>query len=42
MGVAHSTFLISPDKVITYSWPNVKTKGHAQVLLKQLQELAVK
>jgi peroxiredoxin Q/BCP len=34
MGVASSRFLISPDKIIAYSWPNVKTKGHPQVVLK--------
>ncbi|MGM3309093.1 thioredoxin-dependent thiol peroxidase [Anabaena sp. WFMT] len=42
MGVARSTFLISPDKIIAYSWPNVKTKGHAQAVLTKLQTLAVK
>ncbi|TAF06251.1 MAG: thioredoxin-dependent thiol peroxidase [Nostocales cyanobacterium] len=42
MGVARSTFLISPDKIIAYSWPNVKTKGHGQAVLKKLQELAAK
>jgi len=40
MGVARSTFLISPDKIIAYTWPNVKTKGHAQAVLTKLQELA--
>ncbi|MFM6157764.1 MAG: redoxin domain-containing protein, partial [Sphaerospermopsis kisseleviana] len=42
MGVARSTFLISPDKIIAYSWANVKTKGHAQAVLKKLQELTTK
>ncbi len=42
MGVARSIFLISPDKIIAYSWPNVKTKGHLQVALNKLQELAIK
>jgi thioredoxin-dependent peroxiredoxin len=40
MGVARSTFLISPDKNIAYAWPNVKAKGHAQAVWKKLQELA--
>ena len=40
MGVARSTFLISPDKIIAYAWPNVKTKGHAEAVLKKIQELA--
>lgn len=40
MGVARSTFLISPDKIIAYAWPNVKTKGHAQAVLTKLQELS--
>ncbi|MBE9004230.1 thioredoxin-dependent thiol peroxidase [Fortiea sp. LEGE XX443] len=40
MGIARSTFLISTDKIIAYTWPNVKTKGHAQAVLKKLSELA--
>jgi peroxiredoxin Q/BCP len=40
MGVVRSTFLISPDRIIAYAWPNVKTKGHAQSVLAKLQELA--
>ena len=39
MGIARSTFLISPDKIIAYIWPNVKTKGHGQAVLKKLSEL---
>ncbi|BCL37237.1 thioredoxin-dependent thiol peroxidase [Nostoc sp. MS1] len=39
MGVARSTFLISPDKNIAYAWPNVKAKGHAQAVLQKIQEL---
>ncbi len=39
MGVARSTFLISPDKKIAYVWANVKAKGHAQAVLNKLQEL---
>ncbi|WP_017652023.1 thioredoxin-dependent thiol peroxidase [Fortiea contorta] len=39
MGVARSTFLISPDGIIAYTWPNVKAKGHAQQVLTKLQEL---
>ena len=40
MGVARSTFLISPNKSIAYAWPNVKTKGHAEAVLKKIKELA--
>ena len=40
MGVARSTFLISPDKIIAHVWPNVKTKGHAEAVYKKIQELA--
>ncbi|MFN6538412.1 MAG: thioredoxin-dependent thiol peroxidase [Nostoc sp. EkiNYC01] len=39
MGVVRSTFLISPDRIIAYTWPNVKTKGHAQAVLTKLREL---
>jgi len=39
MGVVRSTFLISPEKTIAHTWPNVKTKGHAQDVLTKLQEL---
>ncbi|MBD2250173.1 thioredoxin-dependent thiol peroxidase [Nostoc parmelioides] len=39
MGVVRSTFLISSDGIIAYTWPNVKTKGHAQAVLNKLQEL---
>ncbi|MBD2594517.1 peroxiredoxin [Nostoc sp. MBR 210] len=40
MGIVRSTFLISPDKIIAYAWPNVKAKGHAQAVLNKLSELA--
>ena len=39
MGVARSTFLISPHKSIAYAWPNVKTKGHAEAVFKKMKEL---
>ncbi|AUS98932.1 thioredoxin-dependent thiol peroxidase [Nostoc sp. CENA543] len=39
MGVARSTFLISPEKIIAHAWPDVKVKGHAQSVLQKLQEL---
>lgn len=42
MGVVRSTFLISPDRIIAYAWPNVKAKGHAQAVLTKLQELTSK
>lgn len=40
MGVVRSTFLISPDRIIAYTWPNVKTKSHALTVLTKLQYLA--
>ncbi|AFY35041.1 thioredoxin-dependent thiol peroxidase [Calothrix sp. PCC 7507] len=40
MGVARSTFLIAPNRIIAYTWPNVKVKSHAQQVLTKLQELA--
>ncbi|MFN6569498.1 thioredoxin-dependent thiol peroxidase [Dendronalium sp. ChiSLP03b] len=39
MGVVRSTFLVSPDRIIAYAWPNVKVKGHAQAVLTKLREL---
>ncbi|MBE9216845.1 thioredoxin-dependent thiol peroxidase [Plectonema cf. radiosum LEGE 06105] len=39
MGVVRSTFLISPDGSLAHVWSNVRTKGHAQKVLKKLQEL---
>ncbi|HLP90647.1 MAG TPA: thioredoxin-dependent thiol peroxidase [Nostocaceae cyanobacterium] len=42
MGVARSTFLISPEQNIAYVWADVKAKGHAQQVLKKLQELVNK
>ncbi|HLO88454.1 MAG TPA: thioredoxin-dependent thiol peroxidase [Nostocaceae cyanobacterium] len=42
MGVARSTFLISPHQTIAYAWPNVKAKGHAEQVLNKLRELASK
>ncbi|MBW4646003.1 MAG: thioredoxin-dependent thiol peroxidase [Goleter apudmare HA4340-LM2] len=42
MGVVRSTFLIAPDQIIAYAWPNVKAKGHAQQVLTKLQELTAK
>lgn len=39
MGVARSTFLISPEQVIAYTWPDVKAKGHAQQVFNKIQEL---
>ncbi|BAZ15459.1 alkyl hydroperoxide reductase/ thiol specific antioxidant/ Mal allergen [Calothrix sp. NIES-4071] len=39
MGIERSTFLVSPDHKIAYTWTKVKTKGHAQAVLKQLQVL---
>ncbi|MBF2065093.1 MAG: thioredoxin-dependent thiol peroxidase [Calothrix sp. C42_A2020_038] len=39
MGIERSTFLISPDQKIAYTWAKVKAKGHAEAVLKQLQAL---
>jgi thioredoxin-dependent peroxiredoxin len=39
MGVVRSTFLIDPEGNLAYVWPNVKAKGHAQVVLDKLKEL---
>lgn len=39
MGVVRSTFLIDPDGNLAYVWPNVKAKGHAEVVLAKLKEL---
>ncbi|MBW4600170.1 MAG: thioredoxin-dependent thiol peroxidase [Calothrix sp. FI2-JRJ7] len=39
MGIERSTFIISPDQKIAYAWTKVKTKDHAQAVLKQLQVL---
>jgi peroxiredoxin Q/BCP len=39
MGVERSTFLITPDQTITYTWTKVKAKGHAIAVLTKLQEL---
>lgn len=39
MGIARSTFLISPDKIIAHTWSIVKTKGHAKQVLTKLQEM---
>jgi peroxiredoxin Q/BCP len=33
MGVARSTFLISPDKIIAHTWSIVKPKNHAEQVL---------
>lgn len=43
MGVVRSTFLISPNKIIAYTWPKLNSaKGHAQTVLNQLRELSAK
>ncbi len=39
MGIERSTFVISPDQKIAHTWAKVKTKDHAQSVLKQLQAL---
>ncbi|MEA5571520.1 thioredoxin-dependent thiol peroxidase [Calothrix sp. UHCC 0171] len=39
MGIERSTFLISPDRKIAYTWSKVKVKEHVADVLKQLQLL---
>lgn len=39
MGVGRSTFLIDPQGVIRFSWPEVKAAGHAAEVLTKLREL---
>ena len=38
-GVVRSTFIISPDMKIAYSWSSVKVKGHVEAVEKKLDEL---
>lgn len=38
MGIQRATFLISPDGIITETWPKVKVKGHAQEVLDRIPE----
>lgn len=38
MGVVRSTFLINPEGNLTFIWPKVKVKGHAQTVLEKLRE----
>lgn len=40
MGIARSTFLISPDRIIAYTWSIVKPKNHAEQVLTKLRELS--
>jgi len=39
MGCERTTYLLDPQGNIAYIWNNVKPEGHAQEVLKQLQEL---
>jgi peroxiredoxin Q/BCP len=39
MGLIRSTFLIDPDGRIARAWPKVKAQGHAETVLKTLDEL---
>ncbi len=41
MGIARSTFLISPQQAIAHPWPDVKAKGHAQAVLNKASELII-
>jgi thioredoxin-dependent peroxiredoxin len=38
MGIIRSTFLINPEGAIAHIWYNVRTKGHAEAVLKKLKE----
>jgi thioredoxin-dependent peroxiredoxin len=40
MGIIRSTFLIDPQGAIAHAWYNVRAKGHAEAVLKKLQELS--
>ncbi|MGB2925241.1 MAG: thioredoxin-dependent thiol peroxidase [Limnothrix sp.] len=42
MGIVRSTFLIAPDGAIAHTWPKVSAKEHAQAVLDQLRESAIK
>ena len=39
MGLIRSTFLIDPDGRIAKVWPKVKAQGHAEAVIKALDEL---
>ncbi|MBE8215883.1 MAG: peroxiredoxin [Endozoicomonadaceae bacterium] len=41
-GIQRSTFLIDPKQIIQTVWRNVRTKDHAQTVLKQLQQYGQK
>ena len=38
MGVLRTTFLIDPQRKIIHIWKNVKVKGHAEEVLKELKK----
>ncbi len=38
MGVVRSTVLIDPEGKVEYLWEKVKVKGHAEEVLKKIQE----
>ena len=38
-GIERSTFLIGPDGVLRFEWRKLKAKGHAAIVLEQLQAL---
>ncbi|MBI4052931.1 MAG: thioredoxin-dependent thiol peroxidase [Candidatus Diapherotrites archaeon] len=38
-GVTRSTFLISPEGKVAHAWPKVSVEGHAEEVLKKLEEL---
>ncbi len=38
-GVIRSTFLVSPEGEIVKEWKNVKAKGHAEKVLKEIKEI---
>ncbi len=40
MGLIRSTFLISPDGVVTQAWRNIRVKGHVAKVLAAAQEAA--
>ena len=42
MGTARTTFIIGPDGNILKQFDNVKPKGHAEEVLKELKKLLTK
>ena len=39
MGIQRSTFLIDEEGLISFIWPKVKVPGHAEEVLKKVEEM---